>query len=58
VTFVLTLGWSELHAAIGLIAGGILAAPIGGFVVSRIPTRPLMFAVGLIIIGSTIPRLL
>jgi hypothetical protein len=58
LTFVITLGWSELHAAIGLIAGGMLAAPFGGYVVSRIPTRPLMLAVGLIIIGSTIPRFL
>jgi uncharacterized protein len=57
LTFVVSLGWSELNAAIGLIAGGILAAPLGGYVVSRIPTRPIMIAVGAIIIASTIPRL-
>jgi uncharacterized protein len=57
LTFVVSLGWSELNAAIGLIAGGIIAAPFGGYVVSRIPTRPIMIAVGIIIIASTIPRL-
>jgi uncharacterized protein len=57
-TFVLTLGWSELRSAIGLIVGGVLAAPLGGYVVSRVPTRPIMFAVGIIIIASTLPRLL
>jgi len=58
VTFVLSLGWSEMHSAIGLIIGGVLAAPLGGYIVSRVPTRPIMVAVGIIIIASTIPRLL
>lgn len=57
-TFILTLGWSELSSAAGLILGGVLAAPLGGFLVSRVPTRPLMIAVGLIIIGTSIPRIL
>jgi uncharacterized membrane protein YfcA len=57
LTFVVSLGWSELNAAIGLIAGGVIAAPLGGYVVSRLPTRPIMIAVGIIIIASTIPRL-
>jgi uncharacterized membrane protein YfcA len=56
-TFVLSLGWSELSAAAGLIVGGVLAAPLGGYLVSRIPTRPLMIAVGLIIIATSIPRI-
>ncbi|HWT31927.1 MAG TPA: sulfite exporter TauE/SafE family protein [Propylenella sp.] len=58
ITFVVSLGWSELSSAIGLIIGGVLAAPLGGYVVSRIPTRPIMIAVGAIIIASTLPRLL
>jgi uncharacterized membrane protein YfcA len=58
LTFVLTLGWSDLSAAIGLIIGGVLAAPLGGFLVSRVPTRPIMVAVGIVIIASTLPRLL
>ena len=57
-TFILTLGWSELSSAIGLIIGGVVAAPIGGYIVSRLPTRPLMIAVGLLIIAVSIPRVL
>ena len=57
-TFILNLGWSEMSSAAGLIVGGVLAAPLGGFLVSRIPTRPLMVAVGLIIIVTSIPRIL
>jgi uncharacterized membrane protein YfcA len=56
-TFVATLGWSQLSSAIGLIIGGVLAAPIGGFIVSRLPVRPLMVAVGLIIIATSLPRI-
>ncbi|WP_262271473.1 sulfite exporter TauE/SafE family protein [Microvirga yunnanensis] len=56
-TFILNLGWSELSSAAGLIAGGVLAAPLGGFVVSRVPTRPLMVAVGLLIVATSIPRI-
>ncbi len=56
-TFIITLGWSDLSSAIGLIVGGVLAAPIGGYVVSRVPTRPIMIAVGLIIIATSLPRI-
>lgn len=56
-TFILTLGWSELSSAAGLIVGGVLAAPLGGFLVSRVPTRPLMIGVGLIIVATSIPRI-
>lgn len=56
-TFILTLGWSQLSAAIGLIIGGVLAAPLGGFIVSRVPTRPLMVVVGLIIVATSVPRI-
>lgn len=55
--FVVSLGWTELQSAIGLIIGGVLAAPLGGYLVGRIPTRPLMIAVGAVLILSTIPRL-
>ncbi len=58
VTFIVSLGWSELSSAIGLIIGGVLAAPLGGYMVSRIPTRPMMIAVGIVIIASTLPRLI
>jgi uncharacterized membrane protein YfcA len=56
-TFILSLGWSELSSASGLILGGVIAAPLGGFLVSRIPTRPLMIGVGIIIVATSIPRI-
>ncbi|MDX3926583.1 MAG: sulfite exporter TauE/SafE family protein [Shinella sp.] len=58
LTFVLTLGWSDLGAAIGLIVGGILAAPLGAIVVKRVPVRPLMIAVSIIIIATSAARFL
>jgi uncharacterized membrane protein YfcA len=58
ITFVISLGWSDPHAAVGLIIGGVLAAPIGGYLVTRVPARALMLAVGVIIIGSTVPSFL
>lgn len=58
ITFVLALGWQELSSAIGLIIGGVLAAPFGGWIVSRVPVRPLMIAVGALIIATSLFRLL
>ncbi|MFT2211569.1 sulfite exporter TauE/SafE family protein [Rhizobium giardinii] len=57
VTFILTLGWSELGSAIGLILGGILAAPAGALVVKHLPVRPLMIAVALVIIVTSAIRI-
>ena len=57
-TFILALGWSELSSAIGLIVGGVVAAPFGALIVKRLPVRPLMIAVALIIIGTAAVRLI
>jgi len=58
LTFILALGWSELSAAVGLIIGGVLAAPLGALILKRLPVRPLMIAVSLIIIGTAAARLI
>jgi Predicted permeases len=57
LTFVLALGWSEISAAIGLIIGGVIAAPFGALILKRLPVKPLMIAVSLIIIGTAAVRL-
>jgi uncharacterized membrane protein YfcA len=57
ITFVLAIGWTEIKAAVGLIIGGVLAAPIGAYLVSWLPVRPLMIAVGVVIIASSAMRL-
>jgi uncharacterized membrane protein YfcA len=56
ITFIVALGWSELSSALGLILGGILAAPVGAIVVKRLPVKPLMIAVALVIIGTAAVR--
>jgi uncharacterized protein len=56
LTFIVALGWSELSSAIGLIVGGILAAPLGALIVKKMPVKPLMVAVSLIIIGTAAVR--
>ena len=57
ITFVLTLGWSDMSSAVGLIIGGVIAAPIGALVVKKLPVRPLMIAVALVIIATSAFRL-
>lgn len=50
-TFFLNLGLAPLQALFGLIVGGIIAAPLGAYVAKRLPARPLMVAVGLLVSG-------
>lgn len=57
-TFIVSLGWSELSSAAGLIVGGVLAAPLGAFVLKKVPVKPLMVAVAIIIIATAGLRLL
>jgi uncharacterized protein len=56
ITFILALGWSELSSAVGLILGGMLAAPVGALIVKKLPVKPLMIAVSVVIIGTAAVR--
>jgi uncharacterized membrane protein YfcA len=56
LAFLLTLGFTQMSAAIGLIIGGVAAAPVGAMVVKNLPTRPLMVGVALIIIATSVYR--
>ncbi len=49
--FIATIGMSHWHIVLALALGGVMAAPIAGFVAKKIPHRPMMFFVGLLIIG-------
>jgi hypothetical protein len=49
-TFFIELGASSLHYLIPLVLGGVLAAPLGGWAVKRVPARVLMIAVGTLIV--------
>jgi uncharacterized membrane protein YfcA len=39
ITFLLSLGQSKLHVVLGLILGGVIAAPFGAWLVRRLPSR-------------------
>jgi uncharacterized membrane protein YfcA len=60
VAFVLGLGASGIHLGyVGvLLAGGLLAAPVAAWLVSRLPARALGVAVGSIIVLTNAPTLL
>ena len=40
--------------ALGSVIGGLLAAPLGGWAVKRIPARVLMVAVGCLVLGLSL----
>ena len=49
-TFLYTMGWAAFTlATIGLLIGGLAAAPLGGMLARRVPARPLMAFVGLLL---------
>ncbi|NIM02803.1 TSUP family transporter [bacterium] len=53
-TFLTIIGLVHWHIIIGLIIGGVLAAPLAAYVCKRIPSRALMIIVGLLIMALSI----
>ena len=54
ITFLATLGFSAFtHAVIGLIIGGIAAAPFGAYFAKHIKPRVLLFGVSIVLIGTS-----
>ena len=49
VTFMATIGLDLWPITGGLILGGVLAAPFAAYVTRRMPDRPLMILVGVIV---------
>jgi uncharacterized membrane protein YfcA len=46
-TFIATLGWEQFtHVTLGLLFGGVLAAPLGAVLARRVPAPALMIMVG------------
>jgi uncharacterized membrane protein YfcA len=50
-TFFIELGASPFYDLLGLVLGGLMAAPLGGWMVKRIPARLLMTSVGIIVVA-------
>jgi hypothetical protein len=54
IVFLLTLGVVHWQIVLGLLLGGLVAAPLGAHIVRRIPARALMGVIGLLIIGLSL----
>jgi uncharacterized membrane protein YfcA len=54
ITFILTLGLVNLQVVVGLIIGGILAAPVAAFTCRKLPSKTLMTIVGVLIVGLSV----
>lgn len=54
-TFVFSLGTEAFTSAIvGLILGGVIAAPLGAWLTKHIPARPLLIMVGLVLTATSL----
>jgi uncharacterized protein len=51
ITFLLSLGESKLHVVLGLILGGVIAAPFGAWLVRRLPSRVCTLLAGLTVLA-------
>jgi uncharacterized protein len=58
ITFMLFNGINNWQVVLGLIVGGVIAAPIGAMVVGKIKRKPLMLIVGTLVIGLSIRTIL
>jgi len=56
--FILTIGLVHWKIIVGLMIGGVLAAPLAAYVCSRIPRRPMMCMVGALIIITSLRTLI
>jgi uncharacterized protein len=57
ITFVLTIGLTNYKIILGLILGGVVAAPLGAWLCRKLPRRPWSIAVGILIIGLSVRTL-
>ena len=56
--FLVSLGLGHWDIVLALALGGVLAAPLGAWLVKRVPKRPLLFLVGLLVIVLSLRTLL
>jgi uncharacterized protein len=57
ITFVLTIGLTNWQVIVGLLLGGVIAAPLGAWLCTRLPHRPWAIGVGVLIVGLSIRTL-
>ena len=56
--FLLTLGLGHWEIIVGLAIGGVIAAPFGGWLVKRVPPRPMLCFVGMLVMVLSLRTLL
>ncbi|MDQ1090877.1 putative membrane protein YfcA [Xanthomonas sacchari] len=54
LTFLLTMGLQHLDIVLGLLVGGMLAAPLAALLVKRVRERWVLVAVGLLVLGISL----
>ncbi|MFN4146315.1 MAG: sulfite exporter TauE/SafE family protein [Runella sp.] len=58
VTFILFIGFSHWQVILGLVLGGMVAAPIAALLANRLPVKALMLMVGIVVILVSIRNIL
>ena len=53
-SFAFLIGMSHWEIVAGLIIGGVAAAPISAFIISKVPTKYLMLVIGVVVISLSI----
>lgn len=57
ITFFTLIGLTHWYIIIGLIVGGVIAAPIAAYLTNKIPTKTIMILVGIVVIIASLKRL-
>jgi uncharacterized membrane protein YfcA len=58
LTFIFVIGFSQWQVILGLILGGIVAAPIAARLSSKLPVKALMIMVGIVVILASLKKIL
>jgi uncharacterized protein len=58
ITFLIFHGINSWQVVLGLIIGGVIAAPFGALLVGKIKRKPLMLTVGILVIGLSLRTIL
>lgn len=54
ITFLLTIGLDHWEIVLGLLVGGVVAAPLAAVLVKRLPERAVLAAVGVLVLGISV----
>lgn len=58
LTFIFVIGFSQWQVILGLILGGIVAAPIAARLSSKLPVKALMIMVGIVVILASLKKII